>query len=149
MTMTQTRRRFLTNLSLAGTAALMGAPRTFAAEGPLETTAIRLARQPTICVAPQFVAEELLRAEGFADIRYVDTPTPDVPEAVARGTVDFSMAYASQFVMTIGSGKPVKLLAAVMVGCFELLGNEGVHSIGDLKGKSVGVQALGRPRMCC
>src|SRR5271168_2226375 len=113
MPITQTRRRFLTTLSAAGAAGLVRAPRVLAAEGPLETTAIRLARQPTICVAPQFVAEELLRAEGFADIRYVDTPTPDVPEAVARGTVDFSMGYASQFIMTVGSGKPVKLLAGV------------------------------------
>jgi len=143
MLMMQTRRRFLTNLSLAGAAAFVGTPRALAAEGPPETTTIRLARQPTICVAPQFVAEELLRAEGFADIRYVDMPTPEVPEAVARGAVDFSMAYASQFVMTVGSGKPVTLLAGVMVGCFELFGNEGVRNITDLKGKSVGVQALG------
>ena len=26
---------------------------------------------PAICVAPQYVAEELLRAEGFTDVRYV------------------------------------------------------------------------------
>jgi NitT/TauT family transport system substrate-binding protein len=139
----QNRRQFLSALSLAGAAGFLGARQTLAAEEPLETTAIRLARQPTICVAPQFVAEELLRAEGFVDIRYVDMSTPDVPEAVARGTVDFSMAYASQFVMAVGSGKPVKVLAGVMVGCFELFGNEGVSSITDLKGKSVGVQALG------
>ena len=30
-----------------------------------------------------------------------------------------------------------------MVGCFELFGNEGVRNIADLKGKTVGVQALG------
>jgi NitT/TauT family transport system substrate-binding protein len=114
-----------------------------AAEAPPEITAIRLAKQPTICIAPQFVAEELLRAEGFADIRYVDMPAPAVPEAVARGNVDFSLAYASQFVMTIGAGQPVTLLAGVMVGCFELFGHEGIRSIADLKGKSVGVQALG------
>jgi NitT/TauT family transport system substrate-binding protein len=81
MLMMQTRRRFLTNLSLAGAAAFVGAPRALAAEGLPETTTIRLARQPTICVAPQCVAEELLRAEGFVDIRYVDTPTPEAPEA--------------------------------------------------------------------
>jgi hypothetical protein len=33
------------------------------------------------------------------------------------------------------------LLAGVMVGCFELFGNEGIRNITDLKGKSVGVQA--------
>jgi NitT/TauT family transport system substrate-binding protein len=140
--MKQTRRRFLTTASMAGAAGLVRVPRS-AAEGPLETTAIRLGRQPTICVAPQFVAEELLRAEGFTDIRYVDMAAPAVPEAVARGTADFSLAYASQYVMTIAAGEPVTLLAGVMVGCFELFGNEGMRSIADLRGKSVGVQALG------
>ena len=143
MTMMYTRRRFLSTASLAGAASLVRPRGVLAAEAPPETTAIRLAKQPTICVAPQFVAEELLRAEGFADIRYVDMPAPAVPEAVARGNVDFSLAYASQFVMTIGAGQPVTLLAGVMVGCFELFGHEGIRSIADLKGRSVGVQALG------
>jgi NitT/TauT family transport system substrate-binding protein len=139
----QTRRRLLTTLSLAAGAGLIRMPHVLAAEGALETTAIRLARSPTICVAPQYVAEELLHAEGFADIRYVDTLAPEVPAAVAHGKVDFSLAYASQFVATIDAGEPVTLLAGVMVGCFELFANEGIRSIAELKGKSVGVQALG------
>ena len=35
------------------------------------------------------------------------------------------------------------MIAGVHVGCFELFGNEGIRSIADLKGKSVGVQGLG------
>jgi NitT/TauT family transport system substrate-binding protein len=143
MSTTQTRRSFLTTLSLAGASSFVLIPSTLAAEGPPETAVIRLARQPTICVAPQFVAEELLRAEGFTDIRYVDTLAPEVPEAVARGKVDYSLAYASQFVASIDAGEPVTLLAGVMVGCFELFGKEGIRSIAELKGKTVGVQALG------
>jgi NitT/TauT family transport system substrate-binding protein len=137
------RRQFLATLSLIGAAGLFRTPRAVAADGPPETTAIRLARSPTICVAPQYVAEEMLRAEGFTDLRYVDTLAPDVPQAVARGNVDFSLAYASQFVATIDAGEPVTLLAGVMVGCFELFAKEGIHSIAELKGKTVGVQALG------
>ena len=34
-------------------------------------TTIRIGYDPNICVAPQYIAEELLRAEGFTDIRYV------------------------------------------------------------------------------
>ena len=34
-------------------------------------------------------------------------------------------------------------MAGVMVGCFELFANDRVHRITDLKGKSVGVQAVG------
>jgi NitT/TauT family transport system substrate-binding protein len=143
MVMMLNRRQFLATLSLIGAAGLFRTPRAVAADGPPETTAIRLARSPTICVAPQYVAEEMLRAEGFTDLRYVDTLAPDVPQAVARGKVDFSLAYASQFVATIDAGEPVTLLAGVMVGCFELFAKEGIHSIAELKGKTVGVQALG------
>ena len=31
----------------------------------------RLMQMPSICVLPQYVAEDLLRAEGFTDIQYV------------------------------------------------------------------------------
>jgi NitT/TauT family transport system substrate-binding protein len=113
-----------------------------AAEGALETTTVRLAKNPGICIAPQYVAEELLRAEGFTDIRYVDGP-PGATEPVAHGKVDFDTNYASNYVRAIDAGEPITLLAGEMVGCFELFGNEGTHSITDLKGKSVGIQALG------
>jgi NitT/TauT family transport system substrate-binding protein len=113
-----------------------------AAEGTLETTTVRITKSAALCVAPQYVAEELLRAEGFTEIRYVDGP-PGATEPLARGKVDFDTNYASNFVRAIDAGEPITLLAGVMVGCFELFGNEGIGSIADLKGKSVGVQALG------
>ena len=73
----QTRRRFLTTLSLAGGASLLRAPLALAAAGALETTTVRISRDPSTCTAPLFVAEELLRAEGFTDVRYVAMPVPD------------------------------------------------------------------------
>jgi NitT/TauT family transport system substrate-binding protein len=33
----------------------------------------RLDQTGAICIAPQFVAEELLRGEGFTDVQYVKT----------------------------------------------------------------------------
>jgi hypothetical protein len=50
--------------------------RAFADEGPLETTSVRITKNQGICYAPQYVAEELLRDEGFTDIRFIDTPPP-------------------------------------------------------------------------
>ena len=73
MSIIQSRRRFPTMLSMAGAASLVP-PRALAATGALETTTVRLGKPPAICIAPQFVADELLRAEGFTDIRYVDGP---------------------------------------------------------------------------
>ena len=141
MQMNQSRRRFLTTLSAVGAAGLIRAPRLFAAEGPLETNTVRLQR-PALCVAALYIAEELLRAEGFSDVRYVDVATGAIGP-VARGEVDFAPLYASDLVRAIDAGEPITVLAGVMVGCFELFAREGVGSILELKGKSVGVQALG------
>src|SRR6516165_5831567 len=71
MATTQSRRRFLTTLSLAGAAGLTGAPHVLVAAEAPETTTVRLVNDGSICIAPLFAAEELLRAEGFADIRFV------------------------------------------------------------------------------
>jgi NitT/TauT family transport system substrate-binding protein len=139
----QTRRQFLSTFSLAGAAGLLHAPPAFAAEGPLETTTVRIANRHSLCNAPQHVAEELLRADGFTEIRYIDTAAAATAAAIAAGKVDFSMAHASYWVPAIDTGEPVILLTGIHVGCFELFAREGIHGVGDLKGKSVGVGALG------
>jgi len=139
----QTRRRFLTTVSLAGTVGVLRAPPAFAAEGPLETTTVRIANRHSLCNARQHVAEELLRAEGFTEIRYIETAAAATAGTIAGGKVDFSMAHASYWVPAIDAGEPVVLLAGVHVGCFELFARDGIQSVADLKGKSVGVEALG------
>src|SRR6476620_2123875 len=67
------RRTFVKSLAaLAGSAALLGYDIRRAASEPPETTTIRIMNaKGFICVAPQWVAQELLRLEGFTDIRYV------------------------------------------------------------------------------
>ena len=139
---TQTRRRFLTTLSMAGSAGLVRAPVAFAAEAQLETTRVRLAKTPDICLAPQYVAEQLLRAEGFTDVRCVEVPNPTAG-SIARGEVDFSSGFASALLTAIDAGAPIAILAGLHVGCVEVFGNEGIHGIADLRGKSVGVEFIG------
>jgi NitT/TauT family transport system substrate-binding protein len=141
--MTFTRRRLLKALSAAGAVGITSAPPLLAAEGALETTSVRLSKGPGICVSPQYIAEELLRAEGFTDIRYVEIPAGAVPEAIGRGKLDFALTYATTLATAIDRGEAIILLAGVHVGCFDLFGNEGIRSVTDLKGKTVGVQALG------
>ena len=65
MQIIQSRRDFLATLSAASAAGVLGTPSSLADEGPPEVTTIRLARDPIICVAPGYIAEDLLRAEGF------------------------------------------------------------------------------------
>jgi NitT/TauT family transport system substrate-binding protein len=147
MPITQTRRQFVTTLSLAGAAGLLHAPPSRAAEGALETTSVRLMRHPVICIAPQYVAEELLRAEGFTDIHYIEASQPGTSEAVARSEIDFDLATPWALATGIDAGQPITLLAGVHVGCYELFGSKDLRGIADLKGKSVGVQAAGPTRI--
>ena len=101
-------------------------------------------RDPGICLAPQYAAEELLRAEGLTDIRYLEAPSDaDTAQMIARGEGDFTLNFASQFVAAIDRGAPITVLAGVHVGCFELFASSAIRGIPDLKGKSVGAQSLG------
>jgi NitT/TauT family transport system substrate-binding protein len=141
---TQNRRRFLATLTATGAAGLIGGPHSRAQEGRLETTTVRIAKIAGICVAPTYVADELLRAEGFTDIRYVET-VPGAPSALAtaRGEIDFTTNFSPPLIVTIDAGEPITIVGGVHVGCFELFAREGIRSIPDLKGKTVGVQAVG------
>ena len=88
------------------------------------------------------IAEDLLRAEGFTDIRYV----PDLPvDAVARGDIDFDLETAAWVAYQVDAGEPITALAGVHPGCYELFAHEPIQAISDLKGKRVGIaQQLGQ-----
>ena len=143
MQMTQDRRRFLGTLSAAGCASFLGGARASAQDGPLETTTVRLAKISGICIAPQYVADELLRAEGFTDLQYVNIAETNPYPAFAANGLDISMAFVAPFLIQVDAGLPIVLLGGVHVGCFEVVGAALVRAIRDLKGKSVGIPALG------
>ena len=146
MPMKQSRRRFFTGVSLAGAAGLLGAWPTRAAQPGLETTSVRIASVDGICIAPQYVAEELLRAEGFTDVRYVRlAPGHNTPEGIASGEVDFGSNFASVLVAGLDRGIELTVLGGVHVGCFELFVNDATRSLTELKGKRVGITYLGSP----
>ena len=138
MPMMQTRRRFMTSLSVAGAAGLLHALPSQAAEGALETTSVRIAKIGAICLAPQYVSEELLRAEGFTDISYVEVSDPVyIARSIGRGEADFSTSFAIDPIQAIDSGAPIVVLAGVHVGCYELFAKPDIRRITDLKGKKV------------
>src|SRR5437763_16523462 len=117
----QNRRRFLATLAATSGAGLIGGPHSSAQEGRLETTTVRIAKGPSICVAPTYIADELLRAEGFTDIRYVET-VPGAPSALAtaRGEIDFTMNFSPPLIVAIDAGEPITIVGGMHVGCFEL-----------------------------
>ena len=131
------RRRFLRGITLAGTAGLLGwHPGQAAAEPPPETTRIRLVRIPSICQAPQYVAEELLHDEGFTEVHYLQKEgTADIETALASGEADLNAHFAAPLLLRLEAGDPIVVLAGLHVGCFELFGTDRGQSIRDLKGK--------------
>jgi NitT/TauT family transport system substrate-binding protein len=144
MTMIRTRRRFLAGLSGIGAAAVLRATAV-AGEGP-ETTSVRVAKSyPVTCLAPTNAADELLRAEGFTDIRYVEAPAgAPVYKAMTAGELDFAANLPLAQIEAIDRGAGVTVLGGLHVGCYELFAQGGIRSIADLKGKSVGLQASPR-----
>ena len=139
--MMYTRRRFLTTVSLAGAAGLLRPPSALAAEETLETTTIRMAKGRVCSVAEVLAAEELLRAEGFKEIAYLEVSKNEVPPAIAAGEVDFVLSFAVNHIQAIDHGAPITILAGVHSGCYELFAREDLRSITELKGKRVGLQA--------
>jgi NitT/TauT family transport system substrate-binding protein len=97
---------------------------------------------PSICLAPQYALRELLVAEGFKDIRYVPAAAENQQQQLARGEVDFTMHFSAAAVIALDAGNPIKILAGVHVGCFELFAREGIHGMVDLKGRTVGVHGF-------
>ena len=138
------RRNFLRGLGATGATGLLGVrPLSVAAEPPPETTRIRLVRIPGICIAPQYVAEDLLRSEGFTDVSYIKTSAGvEASRAAAASEADFTMTFAGPCIVSLDAGHPVIMLAGVHSGCFELFATDRVHTIRDLKGKTVAVQSL-------
>jgi NitT/TauT family transport system substrate-binding protein len=153
MRMTQSRRDFLAAASLAATAGIRAPRASLAEEPPPEVTTIRLRLEPgtvklldpgvvenPICIAPQYLAGELLSAEGFAEVRYVSVQGgPAYSQAFERRELDFGLMFAPGAVRRLDAGVPITVLAGVHPGCFELFAHEHIRGVADLKGKQVGI----------
>src|SRR5687768_10460936 len=142
MQIIQNRRCFVAGLSAAGIASLFNVRASHGAgEPPPETTTVRLPKVfPASCDAANYIAAELLRAEGFSDVRYVEGESGvDSTIWIARGDLDFDVNYGPVHITSIDAGVPITVLAGLHTGCLELIANESVRSIADLKGKKVGV----------
>jgi NitT/TauT family transport system substrate-binding protein len=143
-----TRRRFLGGLTLAGTAGLLSLhARPAAAEPPPETRRIRLVQLPSLCQAPQYVAEALLHSEGFTEVQYLQKAgTDDIETALASGEADLNGHFAAPTLLRLEAGDPLVILAGLHIGCFELFATSEVRTIRDLQGKTVAVPALDNAR---
>ena len=157
------RRDVLKMLSLAGGAGLLAAcakagDRDAAGdgsasvandkEGKLETTSIRLIMDPkftVLCYAPQYLADQYLKEEGFTDVQYVSKIDGSEAQALIHGDADISSALAVDWIMPISKGVPVVILGGLHPGCVEIFANKSVATMKHLKGKRIGVSGMQSP----
>jgi NitT/TauT family transport system substrate-binding protein len=141
-----TRRQFVSGAVAGGAAATLGVrPEPAAAEPAPETPTLRLSESPILCLVPQYVAEGLLRSEGFTDVRYINYPRETqtwAPDVLVSGEVDLSLSFGPTNILRIDAGAPIVMLAGSHNGCVELFGGRRVRSTRDLKGKTVAVSEL-------
>ena len=139
------RRAFIRDMTIGGAASFLGLqPESVAAEPPPETTTLRIGHSPSLCAAPQFVAEDLLRSEGFTSVNYVKSKDSGTAQwrDLATGEVHFGTAFSGPLLVRIEAQDPIVLLAGIHVGCFELFGTERIRAVRDLKGKTVAIWAF-------
>ena len=140
------RRKFLTTTALAGTALYLGIGPNLgstAQDPPPETTTLRLRQWAPACWAPIYVAEPLLRDEGFTDIKYVSFPGTELVNTLKRDKVDLSPSFTPLDMVNVErSNSPLTFLSGLHRGCYALVGSEDIRSVNDLKGKTVWTGAI-------
>ena len=117
--MNTNRRDLLLAGACAATTALFGsaAARLTAEEStpPPETTTIRLAKNASICIAPQYVVSDLLNAEGFTNVVYVESDAGVVQtRAIANGDIDFTLHFSGPLLLQVDRGLSITILAGFM-----------------------------------
>ena len=140
------RRTFAGRACVLASAALVGLQiKSARADRLPETTAIRLAKDPAICFAPEYLAESLLHSEGFSQVEYVSAAggDPDTNLLLAAGAADLALDTSPALVTAVDKGRPLLIIAGIHGGCWEVFGNNTVKGFRDLKGKSIAITALG------
>jgi NitT/TauT family transport system substrate-binding protein len=142
------RRDFLAGVSSVTAASLVGLPDRAAAEPPAEITKLRIwgGGGVVTCVAPVYAAQDqLLRAEGFAEVKYVepvDNTSGWPPDILLSGKADISLSFPPTDILRIEAGAPIVILGGSHIGCVEVIGGPRVRSTSELKGKTVAVSQL-------
>ena len=108
-----------------------------AAEGPPETTTVRMNRNPLSCFAAATLAADFMKQEGLTDIQWASLNLPDQFPAVASGAIDVHMYPAYLAASRIDAGDNIVLLGGIHVGCWQVFGSPQINSLSDFRGKKI------------
>ena len=138
------RRRFLSQLGIAGAAGLGGlgiagfggGARSFAAEPPPEITTITLEKSLNLpCAAVR--GRRTASGRGVCRHSLPDQRCGTSPE-VAHNQIDWRHGFAADTIADVDKGAPLTMVAGIHLGCYELIAHDHVRSIAGLKGRTVG-----------
>ena len=111
-----------------------------AADGPLETTSIRLFSLPPFnCFAAMYMAEQFLREEGFTDVQYPPFSPKDFIGKWADGAVDVGVGYMAVLTPHIENGAPFVMLGGLHLGCWQVVATGDIKTMRDFNGKTVSI----------
>src|SRR5215470_7250782 len=94
-------------------------PRSAVAEPPPETTTVRILDFGAGCMAPQMVADDLLKADGFTAVEYVKVKGSVGNKTLSEGGADFLTSDALSCVLAADAGMALIVLGGIHTGCFE------------------------------
>lgn len=114
------------------------------AEAPLKK--VKIGVFGTVCEAPLFIAHEkgFFRQQGL-DTELVNGNYTTLLDALATGKIHATDGLLLQWFKPIEQGINVKFTAGIHTGCLQIVvpGTSNVRAIRDLKGKTIGVNAIG------
>ena len=73
---------------------------------------------------------------------------PDLLQMVGRGDIDFALDVRGHGRLSTGYRASVTALSGLHSGCLELFAHGAIQTIGDLKGRRVGIQSPARADTC-
>ena len=140
----------LRRMSAAAGAGILGlGARPAVAEPPPEIRSIRLLfdpENPILCYAPQYLAEEFLRLEGFTDVRYSGFGDAiSDSDVLVHDRVDITAGLGSDYIVAIDSGAPIVVLSGLHAGCVETFASDRLRDLRDLAGKRIVINGPGGP----
>ena len=110
-----------------------------------EKTKVTIAYAGGTCEAPVFVAYHngFFEEEGL-EVELVQAGFDELKQGLATGKIDAAMANIAWF-KPIEQGLSLKLTAGIHTGCIKAVipGDSDINSFADLKGKTIGVDAIG------
>ena len=141
---TVNRHDFLAQAAALTGGSLLPFSNTARAEPPPEVSRIRVAKIPAICLAPEYLAEEMLKLEGFTQIEYPELNRLDTQSLLLEDVADISVGTPSDLppLWDTNKGKGVVALAPIHGGCYELFARDPVLSVRDLKGRRVAIESI-------